>query len=113
MIVIKLFNVIINNSFFFSDFPRLDKSTHFKPILNIMQVIYLNSIIPNEFSKEWRFLFSSNILGESFSTMLGKIIDKGPTLIIVEDEDNHVFGGFAPQSWALGSQFIGKHNFFF
>lgn len=74
-----------------------------------MQIIYLNSIIPNELSREWRFLFSSTILGESFSTMLGKIIDKGPTLIIVEDEDSHIFGGYAPQSWTLSSNFIGEY----
>lgn len=92
----------------FLGFPDIDKSTYYKPILNILQIIYLNSIIPNKLSNEWRFLFSSSIMGESFSTMLGKIMDKGPTLIIVEDEDKHVFGGYAPQSWALSSNFIGN-----
>lgn len=47
-------------------------------------------------------------MGESFSTMLGKIIDQGPTLIIIEDEDGDIFGGYAPHSWNLGSKFIGN-----
>lgn len=40
--------------------------------------------------------------------MLGKMLDKGPTLFFIEDEDQYIFGGYAPESWALKPQFTGN-----
>lgn len=40
--------------------------------------------------------------------MLGKVMDKGPTLFFIEDEDQYIFGGYAPESWALKPQFAGN-----
>lgn len=52
-------------------------------------------------------LFSSNHHGESFSTLVGRIANKGPTLLVVRDTGGHVFGGFAAQSWNIGPSFYG------
>ena len=53
-------------------------------------------------------LFSSSHHGESFSTLVGRIVGKGPTLLVVQDTGGHVFGGFAAQSWSIGPNFYGK-----
>lgn len=83
-------------------------NSHYRPIIELPHVLYINAQLPREMRHKWRFLFSSKIHGESFSTMLGKMIDKGPTLFFIEDEDQYIFGGYAPESWALKPQFTGN-----
>uniref|UniRef100_A0A1A9UTY9 MTOR-associated protein MEAK7 n=1 Tax=Glossina austeni TaxID=7395 RepID=A0A1A9UTY9_GLOAU len=80
---------------------------NYKPIMEIPHTIYMNSHLHYTLRNKWRFLFSSKIMGESFSTMLGKILNRGPTMLVVEDEDNYLFAGFAPQSWSKGLNFGG------
>ncbi|XP_067622474.1 MTOR-associated protein MEAK7 isoform X2 [Eurosta solidaginis] len=84
--------------------------SNYTPILDIPQVIFLNSNLPNEYRNKWRFLFSSKIMGESFSTMLGKIVNRGATLLVIEDEDHYLFAGFSPESWSLKSNFYGNES---
>ncbi|XP_061399374.1 MTOR-associated protein MEAK7 [Musca vetustissima] len=84
--------------------------TNYTPMLDIPHVIFVNSNVPVDLQHKWRFLFSSKIMGESFSTMLGKLLKKGPTLLVVEDEDHYIFAGYAPHSWAMGPNFIGDDS---
>lgn len=84
------------------------QNSHYRPIIELPHVLYINAQLPREMRHKWRFLFSSKIHGESFSTMLGKMLDKGPTLFFIEDEDQYIFGGYAPESWALKPQFAGN-----
>ncbi|KAH8412844.1 hypothetical protein KR009_006226 [Drosophila setifemur] len=88
------------------------QSSHYRPIIELPHVLYINAQLPREHRHKWRFLFSSKINGESFSTMLGKVMDKGPTLFFIEDEDQYIFGGYASESWSLGPQFCGDDNSF-
>jgi hypothetical protein len=37
--------------------------------------------------------------GESFSKLSAAILDKGPTVIIVWEQDGNILGGFASHSW--------------
>lgn len=39
---------------------------------------------------------------------MGNIIDKGPSVIFVQDTDGHIFGGFASTSWTISPQFTGN-----
>lgn len=41
---------------------------------DLSQMLFINSNLPSEYQTKWRFLFSSQIHGESFSTLLGKIM---------------------------------------
>lgn len=75
---------------------------------DISQMLFINSNLPNDYRCKWRFLFSSQIHGESFSTLMGRIVDQGPSIIIIEDTNGAVFGGFAPVSWTYGPKFVGK-----
>ncbi|KAH8411890.1 hypothetical protein KR222_001284 [Zaprionus bogoriensis] len=86
------------------------QNSHYRPIIELPHVLYINAQLPREMRHKWRFLFSSKIHGESFSTMLGKMLDKGPTLFFIEDEDQYIFGGYAPESWALKPQFAGNDS---
>lgn len=69
--------------------------------IDISQILFINSQLPSELQNKWRFLFSSQIHGESFSTFIGRIMDQGSTVIIVEDTNGYIFGGFATDSWSL------------
>jgi len=77
-------------------------------ILDQSTVAFLSSAMPADFRKEWRFLFSSSIHGESFSKMLGNSTWQGPTIVLVTDAGGHVFGGFAVDSWNLSPKFVGN-----
>ncbi|XP_013107693.1 MTOR-associated protein MEAK7 [Stomoxys calcitrans] len=88
----------------------LPTGTNYSPILDIPHVIFVNSNMPVALQNKWRFLFSSKIMGESFSTMLGKMLKRGPTLLVIEDEDHYIFAGYAPHSWALGPNFTGDDS---
>lgn len=90
----------------------LENTPHFPSILGLEDVLFLNLSLPHELRNEWRFLFSSQVHGESFSTMLGRIVMQGATIIIIQDMNNHVFGGFASESWKLGPNFIGNQTSF-
>lgn len=46
---------------------------------DISQMLFINSNLPTDFRCKWRFLFSSQIHGESFSTLMGRIVDQGTT----------------------------------
>jgi len=89
--------------------------THIYPsLLSLADVLLINSSLPVELRNEWRFLFSSRIHGESFSRLLGAIVDKGPSIIVIKDQDGGVFGGFASTSWTVSPQFTGTDkNFLF
>lgn len=86
------------------------QNSHYRPIIELPHVVYINAQLPRELRHKWRFLFSSKINGESFSTMLGKVMDKGPTLFFIEDEDQYIFGGYASESWSLKPQFGGDDS---
>ncbi|XP_014208172.1 TLD domain-containing protein 1 [Copidosoma floridanum] len=90
----------------------LENIPHFPSILGLGDVLFLNLSLPHELRNEWRFLFSSQVHGESFSTMLGRITVQGATIIILQDEEDHVFGGFASDNWTLSPNFAGNQTCF-
>ncbi|CAL4179439.1 unnamed protein product, partial [Meganyctiphanes norvegica] len=47
-----------------------------------------------------------------FSALLFPIVNKGPTLIVVEDQSGNKFGGFASASWEVRPQFHGTPECF-
>ncbi|XP_067000544.2 MTOR-associated protein MEAK7 isoform X2 [Anabrus simplex] len=89
--------------------PRL---TCHASILKLSDVIYLNSSLPIDLRDQWRLLFSVHVHGFSFSKLMDCITNKGPTLIITEDDGGHVFGGFATENWKLGPSFCGDERSF-
>lgn len=76
---------------------------------DIAQILFINSNLPMGLQAKWRFLFSSRMHGESFSTMLGRILAQGPTVLLIEDSNGFVFGSFSAESWSLGPNFAGEY----
>ncbi|XP_077888881.1 MTOR-associated protein MEAK7 isoform X2 [Ictidomys tridecemlineatus] len=81
-------------------------------VLDVLAVIYLNSHLAQEQRHHWRLLFSSQLHGQSFSQLCGHITHQGPCLIVLEDQDGHVFGGFASCPWEVKPQFQGDERCF-
>lgn len=90
----------------------LINTPQFPTFIDISQIIFINSNLPNEYKHKWRFLFSSQMHGESFSTFLGRVLNQGSTVLIVEDSEGFVFGGFAPAEWTLSPNFVGNDDSF-
>ena len=70
-------------------------------------LVVLNSFLPSSLRGKLYPLFSSVHHGESFSTFCKRLLNGGPTMIVVKDKGGHIFGGFASTSWQLHPQFTG------
>ncbi|KAJ8785894.1 hypothetical protein J1605_006854 [Eschrichtius robustus] len=82
-----------------------DQEREFASVLDVLSVIYINSHLPREQRHCWRLLFSSELHGHSFAQLCGRIAHWGPCVVLLEDRDGHVFGGFASCSWEVKPQF--------
>ena len=80
--------------------------------LSVCEAVFLNTHLPHQLRQVWRPLFNTSTHGESFSKFAGSITKQGPTLIIVCDENNRKFGGFATDSWRTSPKFYGKSESF-
>lgn len=81
-------------------------------ILPIASVMYINARVPMGMQHKWRLLYSTKLHGESFSKLTGAILNRGPTILVVNDQEGHVFGGFASSNWEFSSQFQGTEKSF-
>lgn len=52
----------------------LDLIPSYPSLLDLSQLIFINANLPAKYRYEWRFLFSSEIHGESFSTLIGMLL---------------------------------------
>eukprot|EP00472_Partenskyella_glossopodia_P006483 CAMPEP_0197530734 /NCGR_PEP_ID=MMETSP1318-20131121/32746_1 /TAXON_ID=552666 /ORGANISM="Partenskyella glossopodia, Strain RCC365" /LENGTH=387 /DNA_ID=CAMNT_0043086679 /DNA_START=88 /DNA_END=1249 /DNA_ORIENTATION=- len=73
------------------------------PILSKPVVKKLTKHLPQSIQMDdLKLLYSSNEHGALLGTFYEKAISRGPTLLIVKDESNSVFGAFIPQRWEIG-----------
>ncbi|XP_036896173.1 MTOR-associated protein MEAK7 [Sturnira hondurensis] len=91
---------------------EVDRGQEFESVLDVLSVIYVNSHLPRERQHRWHLLFSSELHGRSFSQLCGRIPHQGPCVLLLEDCDGHVFGGFASCSWEIKPQFQGDDRCF-
>ncbi|XP_076058146.1 MTOR-associated protein MEAK7-like isoform X1 [Oratosquilla oratoria] len=84
----------------------------FPDLLCAEETLFLNSCLPATLQHEWRFIYSTSTHGMSFSLFMKQIVDKGPTLLILEDQSGNRFGAFASESWQVRPQFHGTHECF-
>ncbi|CAB3229420.1 unnamed protein product [Arctia plantaginis] len=90
----------------------LEAMPDYPAFIDLSHIVWLNVHLPKKHQHKWRFLFSSHIHGESFSTMAGRIIEQGATVIIIQDNAGYIFGGYADQAWAYGATFYGTESSF-
>lgn len=81
-------------------------------VLDQLSVSFINYHLPGQYQSIWRLLYSNTIHGDSFSQLVHLITEKGPTVIIVQGKDGHMFGGFASVSWVLKPSFYGSSECF-
>lgn len=91
---------------------QVDQGGEFESVLDVLSVIYINSHLPRMLQHGWRLLFSSELHGHSFAQLCGHITQQGPCVVLLEDHDGHVFGGFASCSWEVKPQFQGDDRCF-
>lgn len=87
---------------------HVDQERVFESILDVPSVIYINAHLRRELRQRWRLLFSSELHGHSFAQLCGRITHRGPCVLLLEDHDGQVFGGFASCSWEVKPQFQGE-----
>lgn len=75
--------------------------SNYIPLIDISQIFFINSFLPRDFQSTWRFLFSSAVNENSFESLVFHIIQQGPTVLIIEDQNGYMFGAFASESWKL------------
>ncbi|XP_006762301.1 PREDICTED: TLD domain-containing protein 1 [Myotis davidii] len=91
---------------------QVDQGQKFESVLDLLSVIYVNSHLPREQQHRWHLLFSSELHGHSFAQLCGRVPHQGPSVLLLEDLDGHVFGGFASCSWEIKPQFQGDNRCF-
>lgn len=87
---------------------QVEQGQELESVLDVIAVIFLSSHLAREQRQRWRLLFSSQLHGQSFSQLCGRVTHRGPCLAVLEDRDGHVFGGFASCSWEVRPQFQGE-----
>ncbi|XP_054274954.1 MTOR-associated protein MEAK7-like [Macrosteles quadrilineatus] len=96
----------------YAQFPANISEHKVSLLLDPSQVVYLNSFLPSEHKEVWRFLFSTDSHGESFSKFVGCIVNQGPILVVVRTANNNTFGGFISTNVTLSPKWIGSEGSF-
>ena len=70
--------------------------------------------VPNRFRYDYdlRKMFSTDTNGTSLITFYSKLRNQQPSLIIIRDENQYIFGGFASMSWEFNPVFYGTGESF-
>eukprot|EP00041_Stephanoeca_diplocostata_P027830 m.773519 g.773519 ORF g.773519 m.773519 type:complete len:464 (+) comp23253_c0_seq3:556-1947(+) len=77
-------------------------------------MLMLDWALPASHRGAWLPLFSSQRDGASYHRLRQCILDKGSTVLLIKDTENHVFGAFAADSWKDHPVFYGSdHSFLF
>jgi len=61
---------------------------------------------------KWKLLYCSAIHGVSMNTFYMKIQNSPQSFILIQDDNNHVFGGYNPESWRIDTKFYGTGESF-
>ncbi|PSN35785.1 hypothetical protein C0J52_09487 [Blattella germanica] len=70
-----------------------------KSILDALSISLIKSYILNAEKDYWSILYSSSVHGISLLSLVEHIQKKGPTLLVIKDNGNYIFGGYASESW--------------
>ena len=72
----------------------------------------LDYIPPSLKLRNWKLIYSNAVHGTSLNTLFFKCEDIGPSILVVQDFKNWIFGAFCSCSWERGQQFYGKGETF-
>lgn len=60
-----------------------------------------------QWKTSWRLVYTPRIHGVSMQTFLRHMECEGPSLLVVQDHEGHVFGGFASSPWHIADRYFG------
>jgi len=90
--------------------PTLDRPS---ALLNNESLQKLVRHLPERYRfNNWKLLYGTQVHGISLNTFYAQVEDRGPTIIVVEDKNRHLFGGFATESWRIEPRFYGSGECF-
>ena len=82
-------------------------------ILDIAQIVLLTSFLKEEdYLYEWEMVYSSAYQGFSETLFIRCIVNKGPTIVFVKDQNGWIFGGYGSSSWMISPKFYGTDRCF-
>mmetsp|Transcript_96833 Transcript_96833/g.273671 ORF Transcript_96833/g.273671 Transcript_96833/m.273671 type:complete len:517 (-) Transcript_96833:58-1608(-) len=61
---------------------------------------------------EWALCYTPKVHGVSLATLFRNVAGRGMTLLLIQDSEEHVFGGFAPVPWEPRGRFYGSGEAF-
>ncbi|KAL0426578.1 UNVERIFIED_CONTAM: MTOR-associated protein MEAK7 [Sesamum latifolium] len=98
-----------------SQVPQLQHEDKIDPSQILLRKEYAwhigGALSPTELD-EWKLLYHSSVHGLSFNTFLGNILNDGPTILIIKDNEGYIYGGYASQPWERHSDFYGDMRSF-
>jgi len=62
--------------------------------------------------RNWELVYSPVLHGSSINVFYKRTKGTGPTVMLVEDQDHHVFGGFASETWEPKKHYYGTGECF-
>jgi hypothetical protein len=71
------------------------------------------SLLPSIYKfRSWQLAFSNYEHGASLRTLYHECGNIGPNVLIIKDSANHIFGGYASESWRLQPLYYGNCDCF-
>ncbi|WCJ34227.1 TLD-domain containing nucleolar protein [Euphorbia peplus] len=99
-----------------SQIPELICGENFDPKMILLRkefAWHIGGALPQHELEEWKLLYNSAVSGQSFNTFLGSISNgDGPTVLIVKDKEDCIYGGYASQPWERHGDFYGDMKSF-
>jgi len=80
-------------------------------LLNVTMAEYISDNLPVSLripgAVEWVLRYSPKTHGTSINTLYRQMEDYNKSVVIIQDSERRVFGGFAPEAWAPRGKFFG------
>ena len=74
---------------------------------------YIRCVVPDIYKfQTWKLVFDTGHDGVSYGTLYYKVKDYNPTLVLVQDSNENVFGIYASQVWKENKEFFGTGETF-
>lgn len=83
-----------------------------RTMLDIAHIVLLTAFIGGGVELyEWEMLYTLKE-GCSWTRFESAVVDKGPTIFVLRDREDWIFGGYASRSWKLSNKFYGNGRSF-
>lgn len=103
-------------------FATDEKSGQRVPLANNVRATLMSDVIAKDLCQHlpvalrwrtsWRLIYSPRIHGVSLQTFYRRAQEEGPTMVIVQDHEGFVFGGFASVAWHVTDRYFGDGECF-